>query len=223
MRKVPFMKWNVPNQLTLGRVGLSAVFFVLLGFYRDSLSYGPALLGTAFVIFIIACVTDILDGYFARKLQQTSAFGRMVDPIVDKVLVVGGFAMLAGPDFNLPATAIEIKQNLPLWLTGGMASTVQTWMVVVILAREFIISGIRGYSESQGIKFPAIPAGKFKMVTQSSAIGTVLFQLAWLPEAAWAVWVKIVIVWLAVIVTVLSGAFYIHKARNLVNIDESRS
>jgi phosphatidylglycerophosphate synthase len=214
------MKWNLPNQLTLGRVGLSAVFFVLLGFYRDSLSYGSWLLGTAFVIFIIACITDVLDGYFARKLQQTSAFGRMVDPIVDKVLVVGGFVMLAGPDFNMSVGAIAMEQNLPYWLTGKMASAVQTWMVVVILAREFIISGIRGYSEAQGIKFPAIPAGKFKMITQSAAIGTVLYQLAWLPAAAWAVWVKIVIVWLAVIVTVLSGAFYIHKARHLMNIDE---
>lgn len=214
------MKWNVPNQLTLGRVGLSAVFFVLVGLYRHSQSCGWMLLGAAFVIFIVACITDILDGYFARKLNQTSAFGRMVDPIVDKVLVVGAFAMLAGPDFLLPTSAIAMEQNLPYWLTGHMASAVQTWMVVVILAREFIISGIRGYSEAQGIKFPAIPAGKFKMITQSAAIGTVLYQLAFLPAAAWAIWVKIVIVWLAVIVTVLSGAFYIHKARILMNIDE---
>lgn len=214
------MKWNLPNQLTVGRVGLSAVFFVLLGLYRNTQSCGWALLGVGFVIFIIACITDILDGYFARKFNQTSAFGRMVDPIVDKVLVVGAFAMLAGPDFSLPATALAMEQKLPLWLTGGMASAVQTWMVVVILAREFIISGIRGYSEAQGIKFPAIPAGKFKMITQSAAIGTVLYQLAWLPDAAWAVWLKIVIVWLAVAVTVLSGAFYIHKARHLMNMDE---
>jgi CDP-diacylglycerol--glycerol-3-phosphate 3-phosphatidyltransferase len=214
------MKWNLPNQLTIGRVGLSAVFFVLVGLYRHTLSYGGALLGTAFVIFIIACITDILDGYFARKLNQTSAFGRMVDPIVDKVLIVGAFAMLAGPDFVMPSAAIAMEQNLPYWLTGSMASAVQTWMVVVILAREFIISGIRGYSEAQGIQFPAIPAGKFKMLTQSAAIGTVLYQLAWLPDAAWAIWVKIIIVWLAVIITVLSGAFYIHKARILMNIDE---
>ncbi|MBN1943904.1 MAG: CDP-alcohol phosphatidyltransferase family protein [Phycisphaerae bacterium] len=216
------MKWNLPNQLTLGRVGLSAVFFVLLGLYRGSLSYGPALLSAAFVVFIIACITDVLDGYFARKLNQTSAFGRMVDPIVDKILVVGAFAMLAGPDYALVAVpaAAAMERGLPAWLTGGMSSAVQTWMVVVILAREFIISGIRGYSEAQGIKFPAIPAGKFKMLTQSAAIGTVLYQLAWLPDAAWAIWVKIIIVWLAVIITVLSGAFYIHKARILMNIDE---
>jgi len=214
------MKWTLPNQLTIGRVGLSAVFFVLVGLYRNNQPGCGALLGTAFVIFIIACITDILDGYFARKLNQTAAVGRMVDPIVDKVLVVGGFAMLAGPDFLLPANALAMEKNLPLWLTGGMASAVQTWMVVVILAREFIISGIRGYSEAQGIKFPAIPAGKLKMVTQSASIGTVLYQLAWLPEAVWAIWVKIIIVWLAVVVTVLSGVFYIHKARHLMNIDE---
>ena len=219
------MKWTLPNQLTLGRVGLSAVFFVLLGLYRGDACYGPALLGAAFVIFIIACVTDILDGYFARKLNQTSAFGRMVDPIVDKVLVVGGFAMLAGPDFSHVAVQSigNMERNLPLWLTGGMATGVQAWMVVMILAREFIISGIRGYSESQGIKFPAIPAGKLKMLTQSVAIGTVLYQLTWLPDAIWAVCVKISIVWLAVLVTVLSGVFYIQKARNLMYIDESNA
>lgn len=215
------MKWNLPNQLTLGRVGLSAVFFVLVGLYHGPSPYTKILLGSAFVVFVIACVTDILDGYFARKLNQTSAFGRMVDPIVDKVLVVGAFAMLAGQDFHLPASAPEMERQLSICLTGNMASAVQAWMVVVIIAREFIISGIRGYSEAQGVKFPAIPAGKLKMVMQSAAIGIVLFQLAWLPDAVWAIWGKIVIVWLAVIVTVLSGLFYIHKARDLMNIDES--
>lgn len=219
------MKWNLPNQLTLGRVGLSAVFFVLLGLYRGSLAWGAALLGAAFVIFLLACLTDILDGYFARRFNQTSAFGRMVDPIVDKVLVVGAFAMLAGPDYTHSAAPVvtALERKLPFWLTGGMLSCVQPWMVVVILAREFIISGVRGYSEAQGVKFPAIPAGKFKMATQSAAIGTVLYQLAWLPEANWAVWTKIVVVWLAVAVTVFSGAFYLRKARNLVNLDESSS
>ncbi len=216
------MKWNLPNQLTFARVFLAAIFFVLLGLYDGAAPAGPVLLGVAFVVFVVACVTDILDGYFARKLHQTSAFGRMVDPIVDKVLVVGAFAMLAGPDFTLagnPAAA-AFERAWPHWATGGMASAVQPWMVVVILAREFVISGIRGYSESQGVKFPAIPAGKLKMLAQSAAIGTILFVLAWLPEVAWAAQVKILLVWLAVTVTVFSGAFYLHKARDLMRIDE---
>jgi CDP-diacylglycerol--glycerol-3-phosphate 3-phosphatidyltransferase len=216
------MKWTVPNQLTIGRIFLAAVFFVLLGLYDGTSSTGPALMGAAFVVFIIACITDILDGYLARRLQQTSVFGRMVDPIVDKVLVVGAFAMLAGPNFIMDANSAvgAAERALPIWLTGAMASSVQTWMVVVILGREFIISGIRGYSESQGVKFPAIPAGKLKMFTQSAAIAFVLFVLAWAPDGAWAVWLKIVLVWLASAVTVVSGVFYIHRAADLMGRDE---
>ncbi len=89
-------------------------------------------------------------------------------------------------------------------------------MVVVILAREFIVSAVRGYSESQGLKFPATPAGKIKMFVQSVAICTVLYQLANVTTPAWAVITKIVVVWLAVIVTVLSGLVYINKAGKLL-------
>ncbi len=178
-------------------------------------------MGACFVIYVVAAVTDFFDGYLARKLDQVSDFGRMVDPIVDKVLVVGAFCMLAGPDFRLTPTAMQgqFEQSLPGWLTGGMLTTVQPWMVVAILAREFIISGVRGYSESQGKKFPAIPIGKFKMILQCVAIGSILFCLAWTPKAAWSNCIKVVTVWLSVLVTVLSGVVYLYKARRLFSTD----
>jgi len=154
-------------------------------------------------------------------MKVTSAFGRIADPFVDKVLVVGAFVMLTGSNFDLlragPGRTIE--QDLPHWLTGDMASAIQAWMVVVVLAREFVVSAVRGYSESQGVTFPATPAGKIKMFVQSVAICTILFQLANLRMVAWAAWFKVISVWLAVIVTVVSGFAYVGKARAILRED----
>ena len=214
------MDWNLPNQLTVGRVVLSGVFFVLLGFSAPGTAVGVWLLNAAFVIYIIAGITDVLDGYFARKWNMCSAFGRIVDPFVDKVLAVGAFAMLAGRNFTAPADSIV--HSVPHVLTGGMASCVQAWMVVAIMAREFIVSAMRGYSESRGVAFAATYAGKLKMFLQTLAICTVLFQLANVQGPLWALWVKIVMVWLAVIATVLSGFIYLRRARKLMGAIHER-
>jgi len=208
------MNWKLPNQLTVGRMVLSIAFFALLGTYQQGAASGRWLLNIAFGLYIVAGITDVLDGYFARKWKITSAFGRILDPVMDKILVVGGFIMLAGPNFTMAPGAVD--QQLPGWLTGGMASSVQAWMVVVILGREFLVSGVRGYSESQGMKFPATPAGKMKMFVQSFAICTALYQQANIPTATWAIYMKVICVWLAVIVTLLSGLSYLNKARGLL-------
>jgi len=208
------MNWKLPNQLTVGRMVLSIAFFVLLGMYEQGSAWGRWLLNIAFVLYIVAGITDVLDGYLARRWKVTSAFGRILDPVMDKILVVGGFIMLAGPNFALVDGAID--HRLPDWITGQMASAVQAWMVVVILGREFIVSGVRGYSESQGMKFPATPAGKIKMFVQSFAICTALYQQANIVDGMWAVYLKVICVWLAVIVTLLSGLAYMSKARILL-------
>ncbi len=213
------MTWNVPNQLTVGRVVLALGFFVLLAFYQSQSAAGQWLLNAAFVVYIIAGITDVLDGYLARRWDQTSVFGRMVDPIVDKVLVIGAFAMLAGFNFSHAAAGEAVGQfekDLPKWLTGGMSSAVQAWMVVGVLVRELVVSGVRGYSESQGRLFPATYGGKIKMFIQSVAICTVLYQMANLPMSPWAIIIKIVVVWLAVLVTILSGLMYMGKARAIL-------
>lgn len=210
------MNWKLPNQLTVARIGLAIVFFVMLGMYHPTAALGRGLLLAAFVVFVAAGVTDFLDGFLARRMDLESAFGRIVDPFVDKVLIVGAFAMLAGSNFLYPGEGCELERSLPHWLTGGMLTVVQSWMVVAIIAREFIVSAIRGYSESCGKKFPATYAGKIKMIVQLFAIGTVMFQMAVLPEAAWAIYLKITLVWLAVIVTVVSGLAYVKKARKLI-------
>jgi CDP-diacylglycerol--glycerol-3-phosphate 3-phosphatidyltransferase len=215
------MIWNIPNKLTVGRLLLALVFFVLLGLYEPMASWGRWLMLAALVLYVISGLTDVADGHIARHYNMTTAFGRIMDPFVDKVLVVGTFVMLAGSNFALPAGALERRLGVPGWLSGGMASSVQAWMVVAILAREFAVSAVRGYSESQGLKFPATSAGKIKMFVQSTAICTVLVQLGFLREAAWAVWFKIIMVWLAVVVTVLSGLAYASKTGKLLSRDEN--
>ncbi len=216
------MNWKLPNQLTMSRLVLAGVFFGLLAAYPRPTAdgvrgAGPLLLDIAFVLYIVAGITDILDGYLARKWNLTSAFGRIVDPFVDKVLVVGAFVMLTGSNFVLvEGFHSEWECSLPTWLTGGMASGVQAWMVVVIMAREMIVSAVRGYSESQGKAFPATVWGKGKMLTQSIAICTLLVGISRVYHAHWAVYVKLLCVWISVIVTVLSGLAYVAKARKLL-------
>jgi len=214
------MNWKLPNQLTVGRIGLAAVFFTLLGIYDSTAAWGPWVLNSAFIVYLLAGVTDVLDGHLARKWHLTTAFGRIADPFVDKVLVVGAFAMLAGSNYGHAAGMPPGDGGVAGWLTGGMSSAVQAWMVVVILAREFIVSAVRGYSESRGVKFPATYAGKIKMFVQSIAICTVLYQLANVPESVWASRVKVATVWAAVLVTVASGFVYVGKARKLLVGDE---
>lgn len=217
------MNWKLPNQLTVGRIVLAGVFFVLLGLYDQGSSSRANgwLLNWAFVTYLVAGITDVLDGWIARKYNLTSAFGRIVDPFVDKVLVLGAFAMLAGRNFAFAQAAGELDRQLPGWVTGGMLSGVQAWMVVVIMAREMIVSAIRGYSESCGVKFAATSAGKIKMLIQSVAICTILFQLANLPHTPWAVYLKIGMVWLATVSTLLSGLAYVNRAKGVLTANEN--
>ncbi|MFP4141529.1 MAG: CDP-alcohol phosphatidyltransferase family protein [Planctomycetota bacterium] len=210
------MNWKLPNQLTVGRIGLAAGFFVLLGLWNGNSSHGQVLLNAAFVVYLLAAITDVLDGWVARRFKLESAFGRIADPFVDKLLVVGAFVMLAGNNFAIPPGSSLTDASLPGWVTGGMHSAVQAWMVVTILAREFVVSAIRGYSESQGASFPATCAGKAKMFVQSVTICVVLYQLANVQTPLWAVWLKISLVWLTVVVTLLSGLLYVGRARKVL-------
>jgi len=217
------MKWTLPNQLTVARIGLAGAFFALVGLYDHGAAHNQMLLNVAFAVYIVAGITDVLDGWIARRWNLTSAFGRIADPFVDKVLVVGAFVMLTGSNYAFPPGRGVPDADLPAWLTGHMHSAVQAWMVVVMLAREFIVSAIRGYSESQGIQFPARSAGKIKMALQSVAICTVLFQLANFPDWPPGVYLKVLLVWLAMMVTVLSGLAYVGKARSLLGLSSEGS
>ncbi len=195
---------NLPNQITLARLGLAIIFFILLSQYSQT---APELrtLDWAAGIFIVAALTDILDGYLARKRNQVTAFGRVLDPLVDKVLVCGAFILFAGGQF--------------IDDTGHNVTEVHSWMVVVIVGRELLVTGLRGFNESIGKSFGASVYGKVKMWMQSIAIPTILLVIA--HEGTWGLDgaagpIKKTLVWLTVIVTALSTVVYLIRSRHIL-------
>ena len=192
------------------RLVLAAVFFVLLNCYRYGAESPTWLIPVAIVIFILAAITDSLDGYLARRWNVESKFGRIMDPFCDKVLVIGAFVYLAGPRFVIPGAIVEPDISFL-----SMASGVYPWMVAVILSRELLVTAIRGELESEGVKFGANVFGKLKMILQSIVIPVVLL-IVWLDPRTdpwqWTAWVRDILVYLTVIVTVISGLPYITGA-----------
>jgi CDP-diacylglycerol---glycerol-3-phosphate 3-phosphatidyltransferase len=193
---------NIPNQITLGRLVLTIVFFAILT--RYSAAREPAdtyLLAIGFWLYLLAALTDIVDGYLARTWQQVTAFGRVVDPVVDKIMVCGAFVFFASTHFYSPT----LNQNI----TG-----VEPWMVVLILVRELLVSAIRSFSEAQGRDFAANWVGKAKSFVQFATACVVLGVLAWYRDSL--AWLRVACVWITVGVTALSVVAYLFRARNLV-------
>jgi CDP-diacylglycerol--glycerol-3-phosphate 3-phosphatidyltransferase len=192
------MRLTIPNQVTLGRLALTVVFFVLLSLYRVP-SSPDWLLKASFWVFLVAALGDVLDGLLARLLRQVTSFGRVLDPVVDKVMVCGAFVFFASGHF----------------MDNGRNSTgVAPWMAVVILAREFLVSVIRARVEETGADFAALWTGKLKMFIQSVTVCIVLGQLGWHLQNLEPL--RVVSIWLTVIVTVLSILSYIRRARPLL-------
>lgn len=195
---------NLPNQITIARLGMAIVFFILLSQYSQVVPK-PWMLDLAATIFILAAATDFLDGYLARKRGQVTALGRVLDPLVDKVLVCGAFILLAGRPF--------------VDTTGHNVTEVHAWMVVVIVGRELLVTGLRGFSESVGKSFGASLYGKLKMWIQSIAAPAILLIVA--HEEAWG-WgdaaglIKRILVWMTVIVTALSTIVYLIRSRHIL-------
>jgi CDP-diacylglycerol--glycerol-3-phosphate 3-phosphatidyltransferase len=212
---------HVPNLLTTGRLLLAAVFFALLSYYQYD-RRAPGLLNVAFIIYCIALVTDFLDGYLARLWQVEGAFGRVVDPFVDKVLVIGSFIFFAGKNFIIPGSALE-KYEVQT-ITG-----VVPWMVVVILARELLVTSFRGLGEGAGQNFGAAFSGKVKMVVQSVTILVVLVYVNYFAPHYGVGYEPLLrafrnlCVWTTVAVTVLSGLAYVRRAVSVYLKQEQKS
>jgi CDP-diacylglycerol---glycerol-3-phosphate 3-phosphatidyltransferase len=184
----PRDRWlTLPNLLTLSRLPLAVVLFACI-------AYEWWLAGL--VVFVLASLTDWADGFLARRLNQLSALGRSLDPLIDKVLIGGAFIFL-----------IPVK-----------GSELTPWMVTVVVGRELLITGLRGIMEAQGVKFGADMLGKLKMVLQCAVLIVVLANL-WLRMQAWAEpwqpalwWLQIGLIYAMLLATVLSGGQYILKA-----------
>ena len=188
---------TVANQLTLSRLVLT-VFFVAI------ISSGPwKWLGLqhmtwSLMLFVIATSTDALDGYLARRWQQVSALGRILDPFVDKIIICGGFiCLIPEPDSGLAA-----------------------WMVTLIIARELLITVVRSFLEQHGADFSASWSGKIKMILQSVTVGYILFYLG--PREYFttlddhtAKVVRDLLIWATLISTVYSGWIYVRRGLGL--------
>lgn len=146
---------QLPNWITLSRLVLAGVYFmVMLDLVRGWATLEPAARASRAVlagwIFGAAAGTDFLDGYFARRFNAVSAFGRIMDPFVDKVLVIGALIVIMEP------------------LCPG--SGVLPWMVLAVLARELFVTSLRASMEARGMPCPADRWGKWKMTAQAIAV-----------------------------------------------------
>jgi CDP-diacylglycerol--glycerol-3-phosphate 3-phosphatidyltransferase len=196
---------QMPNMLTFGRLVLSVIFLVMV--YLSPNRAEPhwpnwLYLDTAFAIFLVAAFTDLADGYLARKFNAASKFGRIVDPLADKVLICGAFvvfAIIGEPKlFNLSKPTLAIIQ----WAFVG-----------VIIAREAMVTIIRQWSESHGIVFPATLSGKLKMLVQAFAVGTVMVKMAHVQTAAWGYWFTSAVYLITISITIISGVLSFKKLK----------
>jgi len=183
----------IPNILTFGRLVLTILFLVMI-LYSPHVANKAVFLDIAFVLFVIAGLTDIVDGIAARKFNVTSKFGRMIDPLADKVLVCGTFicfAIIGEPKlFGLGPGALAVIQ----WSVAG-----------ILIAREAYVTVLRHIAEARGVNFAATISGKVKMFLQSFAIGTVVIKMAHVQTATWGYWFTTVTFVIMLAVTVISG------------------
>jgi CDP-diacylglycerol--glycerol-3-phosphate 3-phosphatidyltransferase len=185
---------NLPNQLTVLRLFFCAFFVAALS------SESPYALTSALVIFLAASLTDWLDGHLARKWNQVTDLGKLLDPLADKVLISAALIGL----LRFPLVPVPL------------------WMVVTIIAREFLITGLRTLAASKGYILAAEKLGKHKTLSQIVVIlGSLTFvslhELGWQDsrlEEALAASLPFLF-WIALLITVGSGALYLFKNRGL--------
>lgn len=196
-----FAHW--PNRITALRFLGATALFTLLALAGDvrpeEVHEERATFRLAFWLFLATSLSDVLDGWLARRGNLVSAFGRIADPFVDKVLVMGLMVFLV----VLPWS----REFFPAWI------------VVAILAREFLVTAIRGYVEKLGREFPADWFGKVKMLLQCFAIGIVmgLQAFAW-PDALVRVLEPAahLCVWATLVTTLGSGLSYVAKTARIL-------
>ena len=181
---------NAPNIITISRLVLSVVLFALISLWQGD-GCGIA----AAILFAIAVLTDAIDGYLARKYNLVTQLGRILDPLADKIIVLGTFIFL-----------------LERHATSGVNAT----MVVLVLARELLVTGIRSFLEQHGKDFSANWIGKVKMVLQSVALIASLLSLSTIFRSSPFLITRDVLLWSAVAITVYSGWLYIQRAIQLL-------
>lgn len=193
------MRPNLPNSITIFRILLIPVFMVFL---LGELPFGDdparsdelsALISAG--IFVLAAASDSLDGYFARRRRQVTVLGAFLDPLADKLLVSAALLAL-----------IELHR-------------LSAWVAMVIIAREFAVSGLRMVAAAESVIIPASRWGKAKTAAQMAAILAIILEPSYTIAGRTISWYLIV---LAVVLTVWSGADYFLKARERLHLPETQ-
>lgn len=186
--------WNVPNVLSATRLLMSFAVFGLIAF---------EIYLWALILFAIAAGTDWIDGWWARKFNQVTKLGRVLDPFCDKILICGTFIMLATKMDEVP------------WYYA-----VSGVLAVTVVGRELLVTALRSAIEGSGGDFSAKFAGKLKMVFQCLAAGGALLFLHWMGAAGevplWLFWFLGINVWLTLIFTLYSGVEYVVAATKIL-------
>lgn len=192
------MSMNLANKLTLMRIFLVPIFLIFIAF--KGIPYGRSI---ATFVFILASLTDKLDGYIARSRNQITKFGKFMDPLADKLLVTAALISL-----------VEIKM-------------IPTWVAMIIIAREFAVNGLRSIIAAEGIVIAASKWGKIKTVVQIVAIISALITsnykylhiLSIYPYEFFKI-ITDISMGAAVIITIVSGVDYFVKNKNSIDIDK---
>jgi len=178
--------FNIPNMLTYARI-LAVPLVVLCFFLEGTLKSSDSARWAAFTIFILASVTDFLDGYLARIWKQTSNIGRMLDPIADKLLVSSVLLLMAA---------------------DGTIAGWSLWAAIIILCREILVSGLREYLAGLKVSVPVTQLAKWKTTLQLIAIGFLLAGPAGDKVIGYATEIGLVLLWISAIITLYTGYDY---------------
>ncbi|MCA9299796.1 MAG: CDP-diacylglycerol--glycerol-3-phosphate 3-phosphatidyltransferase [Phycisphaerales bacterium] len=184
----PRWQQRLPNDLTNLRMVLAVALLVV--FEIGSLTDRTTLVW-ALALFLVAALSDLLDGHLARRWNVISKYGRIMDSFADKALMVVSF------------TALCLEPG-----ASGMAP----WMTVTIVVREMLVTSIRGTYESEGVDFSATKVGKWKFTLQAVAVPWILATLAIDPDHRPLFWSRVAMAWTTTAVTVVSAMPYILKA-----------
>lgn len=183
------MKMNLPNKLTIFRVLLIPVFVL----FMEVNIFGSADKYIAAAIFIVASLTDLLDGKIARKYNLVTTFGKFMDPLADKLLVCSALICLIG--------------------------VIPKWVVIIIIARDFIISGFRLVAAEAGVVIAAGWWGKIKTTIQMIMIIWLIFDINYSPVAKAYDIIGTILVYAALALTVISLVDYLIKNKNVIKMD----
>ena len=192
---------NLANRITLARIFLVPIImlFLLVRFDIGSITFGRVELTyseiIATIIFIIAASTDGLDGYIARKRKIVTNLGKFLDPLADKLLIT--------------AALISLVER----------GSVEAWMAIVIISREFAVTGLRLVASADGQVIAASKLGKLKTIIQIVAICLVMLKN--FPFLFLGIPLDVIAMWLAVIVTIYSGIDYFAKNKNVIQFKRS--